>query len=441
MRATTVDAERQSHRGWYTVFMLSIVVMLAHIDRGVIALLVQPLKRDLGFSDTEVSILVGFAFTFPYVVIGLPMSRVVDRGVRKHLIAGSLAVWSVATAVCGLAHNFWALFFSRAVIGGAESINTPATISMIADAVPRHRLARAYSIYHAGFTAGAALSLVIGGLLIGLLADVPPISLPGIGIIRNWQLVFMIVGIPGLIVAAVLVITVPEPARRGGKRPGGYPLREVFNSVLSQRTLHLSLLPAMVLLAIMTNAVLAWQPAFYERTYGWGPEMAGPMLGVVALGASALGLLVGAPLCELLGKRHDDANLRVLFIAQLLALPLVAAGPLMPNPWLALACGGIGTFCSVMGGPAFVSALQLATPNEMRGQINVMYATLVNVVGGSLGPTLTGLLSDYVAPSEADLRYVLVGIKLVVGPPALFLLWKAIKPYGVIHRQRIDSGE
>lgn len=425
---------------WYIVTVLALVMMLAHIDRNVIALLVQPMKRDLGLTDTEVSLLLGFAFTFPYVLVGMPMSRVVDRGVRKHLIAGSLALWSLMTAVCGLAQNFLTLFCARAVVGASESVVTPAAISVIADAVPKERLPRAYAIYNGGITAGAALALLIGGVLMGILADVPSIPVPGIGMIHNWQFVFMLVGIPGLLVALLVTVTVPEPTRRGGSRPKGYPLREVLGSIHGQRALHSHLLPGMVLLAVMSNALAAWMPAFYERTYGWGPEIAGPLLGIVSLCSSVLGLIIGARLAEWFGKRNDDANLRVLFLAQFLALPLTLAAPLMPNPWLSLSCSAVGGIFGVMGGPAFVSALQIATPNEMRGQVNVMYATFVNVIGGSVGPTLTGLLTDYVATSEADLRYVLVTIKLIVGPPALYLIWRAISPYGKIYRKRTDEG-
>jgi len=426
-------------RGWYTVILLAVVMMLAHIYRNVISLFVQPMKRDLGLSDTQVSLLLGFAFTFPYVVIGLPMSRVVDRGVRKYLVAGSLAIWSLMTAVCGLAQNFRTLFAARAVVGASESVVTPAAISIIADAVPRERLPRAYAIYNGGITAGAALALLIGGVLMGLLADVPSIALPGIGMIHSWHMVFMIVGIPGLLVAGLVLATVPEPARRGASKPKGFTLREVAGSVLRQRAFHMHLLPGMVLLSVMSHALGAWMPAFYERTYGWGPATAGPLLGIVSLVGSVVGLVVGARLAEWLGKRRDDANLRVLFLAQLLALPLSMAGPLMPSPWLALGGGAAAGALGVMGGPAFVSALQIATPNEMRGQINVLYATLVNVIGGSLGPTVTGLLTDYVATSEADLRYVLVAIKLAVGPLAIYLIWRAMSPYGRIFRQKIEE--
>ncbi|HWW64968.1 MAG TPA: MFS transporter [Sphingomonadaceae bacterium] len=432
-------AGKAGSRGWYTVVLLSAVMMLAYIDRGVIALFVQPMKRDLGLTDTEVSVLLGFAFTFPYVVVGLPMSRIVDRGVRKYLVVGSLALWSLTTALCGLAQNFWSLFVGRAVVGSSESVVTPAAISLIADAIPPERLPRAYAIYNGGITAGSALALLIGGVLMGLLADIPSIELSGIGVLHSWHLVFMIVGIPGLLVAALIVVTVPEPLRRGGSQPKGYPLREVFGSIVGQRALHLNLLTGMVLLSVVNQALGAWMPAFYERTYGWGPAISGPLLGMVSLGGAVVGLVSGAWLAEWFGKRRDDANVRVLVLSQALALPLTLAGPLMPSPWLALAFGGVGGALGVMGGPAFVSALQIATPNEMRGQVNVLYATLVNVIGGSLGPTLTGLFTDHFVTSEADIRYALVAIKLLFGPAALFFLWRAMKPYGAIHRERVDE--
>jgi len=432
---------RGAHRGWYTVYVLAIVSMLAQIDRGVISLLVQPMKRDLGLTDTEVSLLVGFAFTFFYVVVGPPMSRVTDRGVRKYVIAGGLAVWSFATALCGLAQNFWGLFFGRALVGGGESVNGPASFSMIADVIPRDRLPRAFAILNAGVMGGMALSLVIGGALIGLLANVEPFVLPGVGLIRNWQLVFMIVGIPGLIVALLILFTVPEPRRMGGKKPGGYPFSEVLRFVAGQRAIHLPLLFGVLLMSIQSYGLGAWVPAFYERTYGWGPAVAGPLLGSVSLGASFLGLFIGTRLAEWLGRRSDDANLRVLFLAQLMSVPFGILGPLMPSPWLALGCGALAAVFGVMGGPAYNAAIQLATPNEMRGQVNAMYLFTLSAVGGALGPTLVALITDNIAGSEDQLRYVMAGLRMVLGPLSVALIWLAVAPYGRVYRQRLDAGE
>jgi len=436
----TLASEGKVRLGWYTVYMTAVVAVMSQIDRGILALFVQPMKRDLHLSDTQVSFLLGFAFTFFYVVGGPPLSRIADRGVRKSVIAGCLAVWSAATAFCGIAQSFWAFFAARAVIGGSEAGCGPASLSMIADAVPRERLPRAYAIYNSGFLGGQALSLVLGGVLIGLFAHVSPIDVAGIGVIRNWQLVFVILGIPGILVAIVVMFTVPEPRRKGGKKPGGYPLREVLAFVVSQRALHVPLIIGALLMSFQIYGIGAWLPAFYGRTYGWGPATIGPLLGTVTLVCSTIGLFGGARLAEILGKRYDDANLRVLFLAQFLPIPLFVIGPLMPNPWWALGLMAIGSALNTMGAAGYNAALNVATPNEMRSQIIVMYFILQNAIAGSLGPTLVALITDYVAHSEADLRYVIVGVRLVIGPLCAYFLWKALAPYARVYRQRIAEG-
>lgn len=434
------ELEEKIPRGWYTVIILGVVSMLSFVDRGVMALFVQPIKRDFGLSDTEISLLLGLAFTLPYVLVGFPISRFIDRGNRRNLIAGCLALWSAATAVCGIAQNYATLFVARFVTGGAESVNTSGSLSMIADSVPRKRLPRAYAIQSAGVSGGAALSLLIGGVLYGLLVHVEPMHLPVLGTIHNWQWVFMMVGIPGLLVAALMMITVPEPRRKGGTRPGGYPLREVIGFIWSARAFHLYLLFGMLVNAILTMGFAAWMPAFYERTYGWGPETVGPLLGVVSLFATLAGLVLGARLAEILAERRDDANLQVMFIAQLISTPLLVAAPLMPTPWLALGFSAAASATGVMGAPGFSAAIQVTAPNEMRAQVAVMYAAGITAIGGSLGPTVIGVLTDFVAPSEEHLRYVLAIVKGTLGPVAIFLIWKSLPAYGKLYRQRIDEG-
>jgi MFS family permease len=397
-----------SYRGWYIVFMTGLVAIMSQIDRGVLALFVQPMKRDFHLSDTQASILLGFAFTFFYVVGGPPLSRLADRGVRKSVIAGCLAVWSVATAFCTIAQGFWGFFVARAVVGGTEAGCGPASLSMIADAVPRHKLPLANAIYNSGFVGGGALSLLLGGVLLGLLADVPPIPVAGIGVIYNWQLVFMMLGIPGLIIALIFFLTVPEPRRKGARsKPGGYPLREVVGFVVKERAMHFPFITASLLMSFQIYGLGAWVPAFFERTYGWGPAMAGPLLGLFGLVATVIGMFAGAWLATWMGKRDDGANMRVYFIAQALAIPFGIVGPLMPSPWLSLACVAIGGMAASMASPVFSAALQLTTPNEMRSQVLALYFILSNAIAGSLGPTLVALITDYVAHNEADLRYVM----------------------------------
>ncbi|MBT2186335.1 MFS transporter [Sphingobium nicotianae] len=430
-----------SHRAaWYTVDMTAIVGVMSQIDRGVLSLFVQPIKRDYHLTDTQVSFLLGFAFTFFYAIGGPVLSSMADRGVRKTVIAGCLAVWSLATALSGLAQGFWGFFASRAVVGATEAGCGPASMSMIADAIPKEKLPRAYAIYTSGFLGGTALSLFFGGLLLNVLADVPPIQLAGYGTIHNWQLVFFMLGAPGLLIALIFLLTVQEPQRKGVTKAGGYSLRDVIGYMSTERRLHFPLVGALLLMGFQTHGLNAWMPAFYERTYGWGPATVGMLMGVISLVASTLGLFAGARLAESLGHRRDDANMFVLFLAQTLPIPLLIAAPLMPTPQLALGMASVGSFLTVMGGAGFNTAINLSTPNQMRSQIVALYFILQNAVAGSLGPTLVALATDFVAHSEADLRYVIVGFRIIVCPLTTIFLWYTLKPYAELYRRRIQEG-
>jgi MFS family permease len=438
--AGNADALWPSARtGWYTVGTLTVVGMLAQVDRGVLALLVQPMKRDLQLTDTQVSLLIGFAFTFFYILVGPVMARVADRANRTRIVLFGLTIWSLATSLCGVAQGFWTLFFARALVGAGESMNGPASLSIVADCVRRERLPRAYAVLNAGIMAGIALSMVIGGLVMGLLQDVEPFHVPGIGLIRNWQLVFFIVGLPGLAMALLMLLTVREPARKGASRKGGVPFKEVVATVWAARAIHLPLLGAMTISSILVYGLAGWNPAFYERTYGWGPATIGPLLGTLSLLTAPFGLILGTRLAERLGRRRDDANLRVLFLAQLLPLPFAIAGPLMPNPWLALGCAAIAGVFGVMGGPGYNAAIQIVTPNEMRGQVNALYLFAISAIGGAIGPTAVALITDNLAGNEANLRYVLSGFRAALGPIAVWLLWLTLKPYALAYRRAVDA--
>ncbi len=326
------------------------------------------------------------------------------------------------------------------MIGAAEAGCGPASLSMIGDAIPRQKLPRAYAIYNSGFLGGGALAMVIGGVLLGALAHIPPTHIAGIGTVFYWQWVFVILGVPGLLIARLFLLTVREPARKGAVQAGGYSMKEVLAYVVSQRAMHWPLIAGVLCMGFQTYGLIAWMPAFYERTYGWGPEKVGPLLGTITLVTGTIGLFAGARLAEILGKRYDDANLRVLWLAQLLPIPLFVAAPLMPDPWWALGLNAAGGLFATMGAAGYNAAINLSTPNAMRSQINVMYFILQNAIAGSFGPTLVALFTDYVAQSENDLRYVIAGFRLVLGPLAAFALYKALAPYAQVYRQRVEEG-
>jgi len=403
---------------WYMVFVLALTVMLANLDQRVISLLIQPIKTDLHLSDTGVSLLIGPAFALFYTLIGIPLARFVDRSSRKHILAAGLAVWSLATACCGLARSFTQLFVARVLVGAGEAVNGPATFSMIADAFPRERLPRAIAAMQLGVTAGSGLALLVGGLVVGALVGHP------------WQWVFIAVGLPGLAVAVLILTTLREPLRRApAASASAVQLSEVLRYLIGRWRVFVPMLLGLTFGAISLGAA-NWMPEVFRRSYGWSTSHTAMVTGVTELIAQTLGLYVGVRWVERYDRQHrPEAPLRVAVIARAIALPAAIAWPLMPDPAWAVALFAVGGFTLGMGGASQNAALQIITPGRMRGQVTAIYLFLFNVVGYGLGPLVAALLTDYGFQAEGQLRYALASLAAIVGPLGLAFIALGVRPY------------
>lgn len=428
-------------RAWYSVVVLSLVSMMSNIDRGIVNLLVGPIKRDLHLSDTGISLLIGLTFSLAYVLLSFPLSRLADSRSRKAILTTGLTLWSLATMLCGLAQQLWQLFVARALVGAAELVKGPCSMSMIADLVPHEKLPRAFAIFQLGITGGMAGALVIGGLLLSAFAGMPPLTLPGGLVVRDWHMVLLVTGLPGLLLALVMLLTVNEPARRDRKSKGSVPLRDVAGFLRLNWKFYVPLFLSIAIASVESYGLQAWRPAFFERTYGWGPERVGPLLGGALLIATPLGLYLGTLLAEYLCvRRPKDALIVACLMSYGLAMPLLAAMPLMPGPWLALLCGFLGFTAWSMTAPGQNAAIQIVTPNEMRGQVSAIYLFAISVVGGGFGPTAIALITDKVFRDEAMLRYALSGFTMMVGPVILLLIFSAVQPYArAYERMQTDA--
>lgn len=425
---------------WYAMFVFILALFIDMLDRGIVNLLVPDMKRDLGLSDTKISLLLGFAFVAFYAFLGMPIARLVDSKSRRLIMGCGIAIWSMMTAACGLAQNFWQLFFARVGVGVGEACNGPSTYSMMSDLFPPGRLTRAASTLQIGFVLGSGLASIIGGAVLALVMNWPPITVPGIGVLRNWQLVFLIVGIPGLIIASMLA-TVPEPKRRGLiQAPGqaatvirAIPIRDLVKFLGANWKFYG---PMYLGLAVngLTLGAQAWIPTFFLRTYGMNMVNIAYILGAVVMGASLLGLVVGTKIAEWFLKRgHLDANLRLLVLAMCLATPMSVIYPLMPTPTLAFAVLGLSMFFRFFSPGAQNAALQVVTPNEMRGQITAIFLFIFNLVGYGLGPIYIALMTDYLFGAESELKYALAVASLITGPIAIFIISRAMKPYAEMY--------
>jgi MFS family permease len=204
---------------WYVVGVLMLAYTNSFIDRQILSLLIEPIRRDLQITDTQVSLLAGLAFTIFYTLMGVPIARLADQKNRRTIIAIGIASWSVMTASCGLARNFWHMFLARVGVGVGEATLSPAAMSMISDYFPVGKLARAISIYSMGVYFGAGLALIIGGMVVKLVIEAGNVVLPVVGEVFPWQMTFFFVGLLGIPIF-LLMLTIREPVRRGIARRG-----------------------------------------------------------------------------------------------------------------------------------------------------------------------------------------------------------------------------
>ena len=421
-------------RAWYAVGIFALALTINFLDRGILNLLIEPVKRDLHLTDVQVSYLVGIAFVLFYVILGLPIARLVDSKSRRLIIGVGIMTWSVMTAFCGLAQNFWQLFIGRVGVGVGEACNGPSTYSMLADLFPHEKLPRAISVLNFGFVTGTALASLLGGAVIHFVSTLPPLSLPLVGALRPWQLVFILVAIPGVVVAS-LFSTVREPLRRGRVTLGGapaqsLPVRQVVRFLVDNRRTYGPMFLGLAFNSVVFFGIQTWTPTFFTRTYGWSAAQIGVIFGLVLLIVAPVGLMTGSLLAEYFAKRgRADANLLVTLIAFALAVPASILFPLMPSAHLSIAMLGVLFFVAMLSPGPQNAALQIITPNQMRGQVTALYLFVFNAVGFGTGATVVAFVTDHVFRDESLIGYSMVTVGAVLGPVAALLIWSGLKPY------------
>jgi MFS family permease len=420
---------------WYAVFVFFLAQMVNFLDRQIVALLVEPIKRDLVLTDTQISLVMGFAFVVFYVLLGLPIARLADRSNRRNIIGVGLIIWSGMTAACGLARNFWVLFGARVGVGVGEACTGPATFSMLSDLFPRDKLPRAIALMNFGYAWGVAGALLFGGAVVAFLASSPTVDLGALGTFYSWQVVFFVVGLPGLVVAA-LMFTVPEPVRRGrisvaGRKLATPPIGEVVSFVWTERAAYIPIFLGLAIKSVLTIGSAQWLISLFIRTYGWEVPKITLYYGLMWLILAPLGAMFGSWLSERFFKGgRDDANLRVVFLSSIALTPIAVTLPLMPSAELAMLLLAGQVF---VGGWVFGpqnAALQVITPNEMRGQITALFLFMFNVIGFGLGPTFVALMTDFLYGSDAHLRYAMATAAGILGPTSVFVIWSGLKGYG-----------
>ncbi len=403
---------------------MHIAALLSYIDRLVLSLLIEPVRKDLQISDTQVALVTGTAFAVFYGFMVLPMGRWADSGNRTRIIAIGILAWSLLTAACGLAQTFWQLFLARVGVGIGEASLTGAAYSLLADCFPPLKLPVATSGFVAAAVFGSGLALITGGWVIQAITASEPLSLPWIGTLQPWQTTFIAVGLPGVLVS-LLVLTIREPQRTGRLHadPAGagqgraIPMREVIAYLWERRRVFLPHYVGFSIGGIYAYSVFVWTPTFFIRTFEWTLTQSGVRFGTVVLVFGVAGTILGGRLATSWMERGRlDALFRVAILSMLVLVPVGVLAPLAPNSALALGGFGLAVLLFSMAASVAPTALQIVAPNELRGLTSSVFSFMSIVVGLGMGPTLVALLTDQVFGSDAALRESLA---LVGGAAAL----------------------
>lgn len=437
-------AFRSDGYAWFVVFMLCLAAVISFIDRQIISLLVDPIKDDLGISDTQVSLLQGFAFALFYSAAAIPMGRLVDAKNRKTIIIAGMVLWSFATAFCGLAKVFWQLFVSRMLVGVGEATLSPAGFSMLADYFPRKSLTRALSVFTGSSFLGTGIALLVGGFVISKMTEIGPVDLGLLGTIRPWQMTFMIVSVPGLIFALIVWLLVREPPRLGvakntQQKDEALSLRQAWQYLIDHKTVILPVVFGFTFLTVAMFSVSAWVPAYFMRTHGMSAGEIGSIFGLYFVTLGSAGVVSGGLLSDWLKSRgYNDSNMRAGYIAALLATPFLATFTLVPDKDLSLILLAPVVYFGTMPFGTGPSALPLIVPNRLRGQMVAIYLLVANVIGQGGGPFLVAVFTDYVLGDANLIRYsisVVCPTVMLIGAAILFF---GKKPYGE-HVGKIDA--
>jgi MFS family permease len=414
---------------WYVVLVCMLAYVFSFVDRQILALMIEPIKRDLQISDTQFSLLQGFAFSLFYAVMGMPIAYLADRFARPRIIAIGIGLWSFATAACGASQNFLQMFVARMGVGVGEAALSPATYSMLSDLFPREKLGRAVGVYSLGSFIGGGMAFLIGGYVIGLLKQMATVTIPAIGTIRSWQITFLIVGLPGILIALLFILTVRNPQRKGLTRDAAGQ-QERVSMVRALRFIgsHSKTFSCHYLgfsfYAMTLYCLMSWTPAFYIRHFGFTPMQAGYTLGTILLVANTTGVFAGGWLSDMLLKRGraDGPMLAGLIGAIGLLLPAVAFTQ-VENLNASLALLVIAMFFASFPLPTSTAAMQMLAPNQMRAQISAVFLLVSNLIGLGVGTTLVALITDKVLVSPKAVGVSMSVVNLVATLLAIFLLW------------------
>ncbi|EJL30828.1 sugar phosphate permease [Caulobacter sp. AP07] len=405
------------------IFILFVVSTFAWIDRSLVPLLIEPIKKDLGLTDTQVSLATGFFFSLAYSMMNVPAGLVIDRVNRRKVLAITSGAWSALLLVCGFTTGFWSLLVARIGIGSAEAFVTPATFSLVADRVPKQKHGWAFSVIGMGPFVGGAIALSGGGALLGWVRRGRFAHTPVLRDLADWQVMFILSGLLTLPMLLLLLLLRPDPKGRRGAASSdpGLGVSAVVQMLQRRPGFYASLILYASCMALLILGITSWTPTMMARKFGLALDVIGIVYGLQGLVFGVGGMLAGGLVIDLFTRR----GLSIVHLAAGLVLILAClytAVPLVTNATLAWTMIGLG---AVVAGPLLpIGSVLLArvTPPELMGRMSVAYYLPLGVIGGALGPTLVAILSDTMFSGPLALAHAMSVFALVTGVGTMVFL-------------------
>ena len=433
-KAHLIDAPAESEQAypstawaWYTVAILLCAYIFSFIDRQILNLLVAPVRRDLGITDTEMSLLIGFSFAVFYSVLGLPFGRLADSVSRPRLIIVGMFTWSLMTGGCGLINSYAQLFILRMGVGVGEATLSPAAYSMISDSFPPAKRSVPFSVYTMATYIGGGFAFLLGGLLLRYFGSRQMFELPLIGLVRPWQALFIFLGVSGILFILVL-LSLRDPSRKGARvfENAQGKNKSRTDPAVSRLGIFPSEQESVALTQRGNGSRGAHQPirnrslgiTFLVRNHHMTASHAGIVFGTAQIFAGTLGMLTAGKAVAWLAKRgYRDAYMRVaVFAAAAWLIPGILF-PLVPQTNAMIPLLYVAIFFGCMPTCVIPAALIELVPNAMRGQATAFHLLVVNLIGLGIGPTAVALVTDKVFHYDAAVRY-----SLTIVPVAAIIL-------------------
>ncbi len=404
---------------WLTVAILFLLYILSLTDRNIMALMVGPIKRDLGLSDLQISLLQGPAFAVLFCLCAIPLGMALDRYSRRVVLYLSVTLWSIAAASCGLAGSFAALAMARAGVGAGESGFGTGSYSIVGDSFPPHRVSLAMSVFIMGGVMGAGIVFLLGGPIVAAAMKAGPAIWPIFGLLQPWQQVFIMTGAPGILLALLVFVFREPPRRKSASASAGYG--EAWAFLRLHKPLYVATFVGFGLAYAVTIGFQLWTPTYLARIHGWQPGQIGPVIGIAQIAAAAMIPVHGWIVDRLYRRGRRDAHLFWCMMTVAAAAPFGIAAFLVTSPWATVACYWCFMALILSTSSMGPATVQVVTPQHMRGRVSALYVLVSGLIAMAGGPAFIGIVTTLVMGDEMKVGYSLIASVICVALPAVIL--------------------